>query len=126
MTGNEIQNHALAIAAQLPKAELSYPFGEDISVYKVMNKVFLLTSKLQGKAFVNLKVAPEHGEMLRDVYESIHTGYHMNKRHWISIYAGEQITEELLEDLVQNSYELVVKTFTKVQKQQLAILSQIP
>ena len=125
MTGNEIQNHALAIASQLPKAELSYPFGEDFSVYKVMNKVFLLTSKLQGKAFVNLKVAPEHGEMLRDVYESIHTGYHMNKRHWISIYEGEQISADLIQDLVEGSYELVSKSLTKAQKQVLAVYQHI-
>ena len=63
--------------------------------------------------------------MLRDMYDSIHSGYHMNKRHWISVYEGEQITEELIEDLVQNSYELVIKTLTKAQKQFLAIQSQI-
>lgn len=125
MTGNDIQEFALKIAAQLPKAELDYPFGEDIHVYKIMGKVFMLVFDLNGKEMVNLKVQPEHGEMLRDVYESIHTGYHMNKRHWISIYEGEQITEELIEDLVQNSYALVVKTLTKAQKQVLAIHSQV-
>ncbi|AYO55567.1 MmcQ/YjbR family DNA-binding protein [Acinetobacter wuhouensis] len=125
MTGNDIQAFALKIAAQLPKAELDYPFGEDIHVYKIMGKVFMLVFDLNGKEMVNLKVQPEHGEMLRDVYESIHTGYHMNKRHWISIYEGEQITEELIEDLVQNSYTLVVKTLTKAQKQVLAIHSQV-
>lgn len=126
MTGDDIQKLALKIASQRPKAELDYPFGEEIPVYKIMGKVFLLTSKLNGTIFVNLKVQPEYGEMLRDMYESIRTGYHMNKRHWISIYAGEQITEDLIADLVENSYELVVKTLTKVQKQQLVILSQIP
>ncbi|AXQ23465.1 MmcQ/YjbR family DNA-binding protein [Acinetobacter wuhouensis] len=125
MTGNDIQAFALKIAAQLAKAELDYPFGEDIHVYKIMGKVFMLVFDLNGKEMVNLKVQPEHGEMLRDVYESIHTGYHMNKRHWISIYEGEQITEELIEDLVQNSYALVVKTLTKAQKQVLAIHSQV-
>lgn len=125
MTGNDIQAFALKIAAQLPKAELDYPFGEDIHVYKIMGKVFMLVFDLNGKEMVNLKVQPEHGEMLRDVYESIHTGYHMNKRHWISIYEGEQITEELIQDLVETSYELVVKTLTKAQKQVLAIHSQV-
>mgnify|MGYP003608510553 FL=1 len=125
MTGNDIQQYALRFAKTLAQAELSYPFGEDIPVFKVMNKVFLLTSTLQGQPFINLKAQPEHGEMLRDIYPSIHTGYHMNKRHWISIYAGEQITIELIKDLVETSYELVVKTLTKAQKQQLQIHSSI-
>ena len=125
MTGNDIQHHALRFAATLTQAELSYPFGEDIPVFKVLNKMFLLTSTQQAQPFINLKVQPEHGDMLRDIYPSIHTGYHMNKRHWISIYAGEQITIELIKDLVETSYELVVKTLTKAQKQQLQIYSSI-
>ena len=96
MTGNDIQQYALRFAKTLAQAELSYPFGEDIPVFKVMNKVFLLTSTLQGQPFINLKVLPENGDMLRDIYPSIHTGYHMNKRHWISVYEGEQISKELL------------------------------
>ena len=100
MTGNDIQHHALRFAATLTQAELSYPFGEDIPVFKVLNKMFLLTSTQQDQPFINLKVQPEHGDMLRDIYPSIHTGYHMNKRHWIPIYAGEQITTELIKDLV--------------------------
>lgn len=125
MTGNDIQHYALRFAATLTQAELSYPFGEDIPVFKVLNKMFLLTSTQQDQPFINLKVQPEHGDMLRDIYPSIHTGYHMNKRHWISIYAGEQITIELIKDLVETSYELVVKTLTKAQKQQLQIYSSI-
>ncbi|MEG0342119.1 MmcQ/YjbR family DNA-binding protein [Acinetobacter sp. TY1] len=125
MTGNDIQQYALRFAKTLAQAELSYPFGEDIPVFKVMNKVFLLTSTLQGQPFINLKVLPENGDMLRDIYPSIHTGYHMNKRHWISVYEGEQISKELLEDLISTSYELVVKTLTKVQKQALEIHSSI-
>ena len=78
MKGNDIQKIALKYATQLPRAELVYPFGEEIHVFKVMNKVFLLTSTLNGQTFVNLKVQPEHGDMLRDMYDSIHSGYHMN------------------------------------------------
>ena len=125
MTDDDIQRYALNIAASLPKADLSYPFGDDIPVYKVMNKMFLLTSSMHGKKFVNLKVQPEQGEMLRDIYESIHTGYHMNKRHWISIYEGQHIDEDLLENLVKTSYDLVIQTLTKKQKQLLDIHSSI-
>ncbi len=121
MTGEEIQQYALSIAQKLPKAELTHPFGSDIDVFKVMDKIFMLSSQLNAQQFVNLKCAPEHSEMLRDIYDSIHVGYHMNKRHWISIYEGEQINEELIEDLIQISYELVTQKLTKVQKNILAI-----
>lgn len=125
MTGDEIRKIAFKIASQLPKAELDYPFGEDIPVFKVLGKVFMLSFDLQGQKVINLKVQPEHGEMLRDVYPSIKVGYHMNKRHWISIYEGDQIHADLIHDLVETSYELVSKTLTKAQKQVLAIYQQI-
>ncbi|MDV2469884.1 MmcQ/YjbR family DNA-binding protein [Acinetobacter chinensis] len=125
MQGKEIQQYALQIATGTALAELCYPFGDDIPVVKIMGKVFLLTSSKDGEIFVNLKVTPEHGDMLRDIYSSIHTGYHMNKRHWISIYSGDQISKELIEDLVLNSYALVVQTLTKAQKQALAIHSSL-
>ena len=125
MTDDENQKTALRVATALPKAELCYPFGEDVLVFKIMNKIFLLTSTLNGSKLINLKVEPQQGEMLRDIYPSIHVGYHMNKKHWISVYAGEQIDAELIEDLVKTSYELVVKTLNKAQKQVLAIHSTI-
>ena len=125
MTDDEIQKLAVIIAQQCAKAELSYPFGDDIPVFKVMGKVFMLTSTLNGKKFVNLKVDPDESEMLRDTYSSIRVGYHMNKRHWISIFVGKQIHVELIEDLVKASYELVVSKLTKKQQQTLAVHAQI-
>ena len=125
MTDDEIRGFAFTFAMQLPKAELDYPFGENIPVFKIMGKIFMLNLTLDGKNLINLKVQPEDGEMLRDIYESIHTGYHMNKRHWISIYEGEQITPELIQDLIKNSYDLVIKTLTKAQQQMLAVYAKI-
>ncbi|MDQ9021562.1 MmcQ/YjbR family DNA-binding protein [Acinetobacter sichuanensis] len=125
MNESEIQQYAMQIATQQVLAELSYPFGEDIHVFKVMNKIFLLTSTAQGQIFVNLKVQPEQSEILRELYPSIKMGYHMNKRHWISVYAGEKIDAQLIEDLVKTSYQLVTEQLTKKQKQALAIHSTI-
>ena len=112
-------------ANQLTASECSQPFMPECDVYKVMDKIYLMTFTLNGIPIMNLKVDPTHGEMLRDIYPFIRTGYHMNKRHWISVYEGEQISKELLEDLISTSYELVVKTLTKVQKQALEIHSSI-
>ena len=112
-------------ANQLTASECSQPFMPECDVYKVMDKIYLMTFTLNGIRIINLKVDPTHGEMLCDIYPFIRTGYHMNKRHWISVYEGEQISKELLEDLISTSYELVVKTLTKVQKQALEIHSSI-
>lgn len=125
MTADEIQKYALNIAKKRPQAELTHPFGSEVNVFKVMGKMFMLTSELNGQKFINLKCDPQYAEMLRDHYDSIRTGYHMNKRHWISIYSGEQITRDLIDDLVKNSYALVTQNLTKAQKNILKIHSQI-
>ncbi len=121
MTGDEIQKVAAEAALKLPLAELSYPFGDDINAFKIMDKIFMLSFEHQGRKLVNLKINPDESEMLRDTYSSIRVGYHMNKKHWISVYAGEQITPDLVQDLVEASYYLITAKLTKKQKQALAI-----
>ncbi|MFW1858348.1 MmcQ/YjbR family DNA-binding protein [Acinetobacter defluvii] len=125
MNEDEIQIYAMRVAAQQPLAELSYPFGEDIHVFKVMDKIFMMSFRHATQKIINLKCNPEQSEILRDLYPSIHTGYHMNKQHWISVYAGEKIDQALVEDLVKTSYQLVTNTLSKKQKQVLAVYSEI-
>lgn len=120
MDGQQIQQHAKAIAEKLPAAELCYPFGDAYAVYKVMDKMFLLVGTVEQQPIINLKTDPIRSEMLRDFYPSILTGYHMNKRHWISVYAGDDIDPNLIEDLVKASYELIVSKLNKIQKIQLS------
>src|SRR5690606_11347887 len=102
--------HLLAASAalQLPEVTVTQPFGEGCDVFKVMDKVFMLSFHLQGKAAINLKVQPDDGAMLRDIYTYIHAGWHMNKQPWISVYEDEELDESLIQDLVPNSYELVM------------------
>ncbi|WKT72774.1 MmcQ/YjbR family DNA-binding protein [Acinetobacter variabilis] len=109
------------IAISLPEVTVTQPFGEGCKVFKVLDKVFMLQFYLQGKA-VNLKVAPDHGAMLRDIYSYICTGWHMNKQHWISVYENNELDEPLIEDLVQNSYELVVSKLKKAEKVRIELL----
>ncbi len=119
--------HELATetAIKLPEVTVTQPFGEDCDVFKVMDKVFMLTFHLQSKAAINLKVEPEHGAMLRDIYPYIRTGWHMNKQHWISVYEEEDLDESLIKDLVLNSYELVVAKLKKVDQQRIKLLRSI-
>lgn len=113
MDGQQIQKIAMRIAQALPAAELYYPFGPEYEVFKVRGKMFALMAQVRGERVVNLKCRPQDGELHRVIYDSIHAGYHMNKRHWISIYAGEQISEGLIKQLVEESYELVVAGLPK-------------
>ena len=110
------------VALNLPEVECSQPFGAGCDVYKVMNKVFLLNTHLNGIAICNLKVLPDDGVMLRDIYPYIRTGWHMNKKHWISIYTHQNLDSDLIQDLVQNSYQLVTNKLPKQQRQRLELL----
>ncbi|MBT2514699.1 MmcQ/YjbR family DNA-binding protein [Arthrobacter sp. ISL-30] len=109
MDGDELQADAERIALDLPETTQSQPFGPDYEVFKVAGKVFMMTTEVPGKKVVTLKCEPPHGEALRQEFEGIVPGYHMNKRHWISVGADERMTSELLEELVQNSYLLVLE-----------------
>ena len=94
-----------------PGAEETTPFGPDVLVYKVAGKMFALTSPDDFPSTVNLKCDPERSIELRDEYPAITPGYHMNKKHWVSIdlpSAGAP-----LDELIRDSYELVVATLPR-------------
>ncbi len=119
MDDHSIQKIALETATSLVVAEHSQPFGFGVDVYKVLDKIFMMTMTYQGEKIVTLKCSPQESEMLRDIYPSIRPGYHMNKKHWITIYPGKEITKELVTDLVIASYELVISKLPKQQKKAL-------
>ena len=123
MDGEKIQRTASDTALALPDASVSEPFGPDYEVYKVRGKVFMLTTEVPGLPIVTLKCDPADGTAHRQAHESITPGYHMNKRHWISIGAGEDITEQLVAELVGDSYALVVAQMTKTVQAQLRMKS---
>lgn len=92
-----------------PGAEETTPFGPDYLVYKVGGKIFALTSPDEFPPRVNLKCDPERALELRDRYESILPGYHMNKRHWNTVVLDGSVPSELVRELVDHSYQLVKK-----------------
>ena len=124
MHGDAIQKLALKIALSLPETTLSQPFGVGCDVVKVVDKVFLLSTQYQQHALINLKCNPIYADELKALYPSIRAGYHMNKKHWISVYEGENIDALLIEDLVKASYALVVKKLGKVEHIRIQLLMQ--
>lgn len=101
-------------ALQYPSVVIEHPFGPEYMVFKVRGKMFMMQYLLRGVPSINLKIDPLDGEVLRDAYSEIAPGYHMNKKHWITVAGSREVTggpaldEQLLHDLVLESYCLVV------------------
>ncbi|PZF23160.1 MmcQ/YjbR family DNA-binding protein [Curtobacterium sp. MCLR17_045] len=108
MDGGQLHDIASRTALALPAAVETQPFGEGSVVYKVVGKMFVMVTEVRGTPIVNLKCAPPHGAALVRDHDEITPGWHMNKRHWITLTPGNGIDETLVEDLVANAYDLVV------------------
>jgi len=96
-----------------PNTWLDFPFGEGTSVYKIghkdtgQGKMFALIADGSKLLRVSLKCDPVLAETLREKYETIVPGYHLNKKHWNTIICSGQLDEEEIKDLVRLSYRLV-------------------
>ncbi len=95
----------------------SFPFDEDILVFKVLNKIFALTSVSAVEFKISLKCNPERAIELRESYENITPAFHMNKKHWNTVITDSRITHNLVRELIDHSYELVVSKMTKKDKE---------
>ena len=91
--------------------EESFPFNNDSLVLKVSGKIFAILS-LEPPFFINLKCDPEKLITLREEYEWVKPGYHMNKKHWNSVYF-ENAQMDLVNELIDHSYDLVSKSIKK-------------
>lgn len=109
MYGNDVQATAAARAEELPGSVLEHPFGPEWDAYKVRGKLFMLFSVLDGEPIVNLKVSPTDSIALREAYPEITPGYHMNKKHWITLRGGDGLDPQLVKDLVTESYLQVIE-----------------
>jgi predicted DNA-binding protein (MmcQ/YjbR family) len=106
---------------QKPGATEGFPFGEDILVFKIGGKIFLLIGLNSGNRF-NAKCDPERAVDLRERYSEIIPGYHMNKKMWNTIYMDGSLTRKLLCELIDHSYELVVQSLPKKVQAEIAEL----
>lgn len=95
-----------------------FPFDETTLVFKVLGKMFALTD-VEDDFSVNLKCDPEKAIRLREEYPSIRPGYHMNKKHWNTIDIDGSVPDNLVFQLTDHSYELVVKKMPKSKQKEL-------
>ncbi|MDX2606205.1 MmcQ/YjbR family DNA-binding protein [Streptomyces caniscabiei] len=113
MNGSTVQTFAAECAEELPGAQREHPFGPDWEVFKVRGKVFMLMTEVPGRPVVILKADPVEAQALRESNSHITPGYHMNKKHWITLEGGTGVDEELARQLVTDSYLLVVDRLPK-------------
>src|SRR3990167_4239632 len=114
MDHKTVENYILS----MPNAVLDYPFGEDVAVYKISNKQKVKSNMGEGKMFalvpektnpvrISLKCDPQLAEVLRNKYETVMPGYHLNKKHWNTIVLTGQLPWEEVQGLIHHSYDLV-------------------
>src|SRR6266404_1628960 len=89
------------------------PFGEDVLVFKVSGKMFALVALDEVPATANLKCDPDLALELRDRYEQVRPGYHMNKKHWNTVEIEGGIPETELRKMIDHSYDLVVQSLPR-------------
>jgi len=94
----------------MPEAKLDYPFGENTAVYKVNDKMFALVSEKSDPLQLSLKCDPLLAETLRQKYETVLPGYHLNKKHWNTIVLTGQLSWDEVKDLINHSYNLVASS----------------
>lgn len=93
-----------------PAAEETLPFGPDILVYKVGGKIFLITSLADESFRFSVKCDPEKAIELRERYDCVQPGYHLNKKHWNTIYIDGSVSNSVLKEWINDSYDLIVNS----------------
>ncbi len=102
-----------------PEVTEGFPFNEDTLVFKVAGKIFLLASLDEIPLRINLKCDPEKAVELRESYDSVLPGYHMNKTHWNTVIADGSFSRKDLLEWIDDSYMLVVNSLKKKEKERV-------
>ena len=96
-----LQDWAAARAEELPGVSVDQPFGPEVDVFRVRERMFMALSRSGSRTSVTLKSDPSDAEALRETFPAIVPGYHMNKRHWITLQPDGSLPQDLVEELVQ-------------------------
>lgn len=94
-------------------ATKEYPFDDTTAVYKVGNKIYALVDEESNPPRINLKCDPYYARELREMYENVIAGYHMNKKHWNTVICDDDIDESMLFGWIDDSYDLVFSSLSK-------------
>lgn len=116
LTTEDIRTYCLSF----PTVTESFPFGPDVRVFKILDsKMFALMGLDNDPPELNLKCDPFHAKLLRDTYEAIKPGYHMNKKHWNTVIVDGSIPEEQIKELIDESFHLVLQGMRKAEREKV-------
>ena len=104
-----------------PEAIEAFPFRADIPVFKIKGKMFGFLRYKENIAHINLKCNPDEARVIRDIFEAVLPGYHMNKEHWNTVILNGSIPTEEIENMIDTSYSLVVRNLRKIDRLALEI-----
>ena len=121
MANQRDREQAAEWARALPAAIEEFPFGPQAAVFKVGGKMFALVPTEEQS--LTVKVDPDDGVALRSQFGAVEPGYHMNKRHWITVDLGADRQGVPVQDLIEDSYLLVAASLSKKRRTQLGLLA---
>lgn len=104
MHPDELRDHCL----RFPGSVETFPFGPQTSVFKVAGKMFALSRLAARPLQVSVKCEPALARQLRDAHRAVTPGYHLNKRHWNTVIIDGSLPEQMIKDMIEDSYDLVV------------------
>ncbi|MGH2876347.1 MAG: MmcQ/YjbR family DNA-binding protein [Solirubrobacteraceae bacterium] len=107
------------LCLSFPGSEETFPFGFETSVFKVAGKMFALSRLTHPPLRVSLKCEPLLAEQLRAAHAAIDAGYHLNKRHWNTVTLDGSLSDEMVAELVEDSYDLVVSGLPQARRRAL-------
>ena len=115
MNAAELRDHCLSFTG----AEETFPFGPNTSVFKIAGKMFALSRLAATPLTVSLKCEPGLAEALREAHAAVLPGYHLNKRHWNTVIINGSLPEEMIKDMIEDSYDLVVSKLPPARRRAL-------
>jgi predicted DNA-binding protein (MmcQ/YjbR family) len=115
MRAAELRNHCLAF----PGSAETFPFGPDTSVFKVAGKIFALSRLTARPLQVSVKCEPLLAEQLRGAHPAVLPGYHLNKRHWNTLTIDGSLPDHMINDMIEDSYDLVVSGLPRSRRRAL-------
>jgi predicted DNA-binding protein (MmcQ/YjbR family) len=118
MRAAELRDLCLAF----PGSEETFPFSPEMSVFKVAGKMFALSALAQDPLRVSLKCDPLLAEQLRQAHPAVLPGYHLNKRHWNTVVLDGSLSRQVIKDMIEDSYDLVVSQLPRSRRRALGWL----
>ena len=115
MNPADLRGHCLSF----PGAEETFPFGHETSVFKVGDKMFALSRLSAAELRISLKCEPALAAQLRQAHAEVIPGYHLNKRHWNTVILDGSLPEQMIKDMIEDSYDLVVSSLPEQRRRAL-------